>query len=665
MRSLDFKYLRAKNFVCFGPDGIEIELNKYGNIILIRGNNLDVHDTEERVASNGIGKSTIADILVYALFGKTIKQPKKIKHHDVINNKSKKLLEVEVRWGNYRVIRTRKPDAIRFWESPDGIWTELTEKTLGGQPATQALIDKALGMNYDAFINVVVFTDNNAGSFLECTQDAKRDIVDNLLSLYKFRGYFTTAKDYKNKSRAEIKTTNSIYEQLLNELDSRKNRLAQIEAQEKEWKRNKQRELLELVERMKAKKQLLASSDQGAALAEYAKVQAKISALQAAIPGYEQVEAKLNSVLLGVRGKLDSRREAKSTLDIAVQEHRSTIAAAHSKLNGYNKTLTDIASKKGTKCPTCRGVILEENFQDVIIEANTQIEQLNQTIKMEGTQLTELTTEVNAIHGDITRLEDVLQQGKVKANEAANKLLSVRLEITQLSKIPVPEKGADERLLEQQIAELKEQAIARKRELEGPSPYAQIVKTAQEDVETKRAECKTKKEVLAELEDDMLYYDWLADSFDKEIRSFAISSILPDLNERVAYWLQILMDGKIKLEFDAQLDETIARNPADGDPFVYHAMSGGERRRINLAVSQAFAYIMMLSSNNSPSLVFLDEVTTNIDPYGVDAIYRMIQELAQHKQVFITTHDQGLLDMLSGVDKIELVKKDGFTKLVK
>ena len=327
--------------------------------------------------------------------------------------------------------------------------------------------------------------------------------------------------------------------------------------------------------------------------------------------------------------------------------------------------MTDIASKKGTKCPTCRGVILEENFQDVIIEANTQIEQLNQTIKMEGTQLTELTTEVNAIHGDITRLEDVLQQGKVKANEAANKLLSVRLEITQLSKIPVPEKGADERLLEQQIAELKEQAIARKRELEGPSPYAQIVKTAQEDVETKRAECKTKKEVLAELEDDMLYYDWLADSFDKEIRSFAISSILPDLNERVAYWLQILMDGKIKLEFDAQLDETIARNPADGDPFVYHAMSGGERRRINLAVSQAFAYIMMLSSNNSPSLVFLDEVTTNIDPYGVDAIYRMIQELAQHKQVFITTHDQGLLDMLSGVDKIELVKKDGFTKLVK
>ena len=45
MRSLDFKYLRAKNFVCFGPDGIEIELSKYGNITLIRGNNLDVHDT--------------------------------------------------------------------------------------------------------------------------------------------------------------------------------------------------------------------------------------------------------------------------------------------------------------------------------------------------------------------------------------------------------------------------------------------------------------------------------------------------------------------------------------------------------------------------------------------------------------------------------------------
>ena len=665
MRNLDFKYLRAKNFICFGPKGIEIELNKYGNIILVRGDNLDVHEAEERIASNGVGKSSIADILVYALFGKTIKQPKKIKHQDVINNKSKKGLEVEVRWGNYRVIRTRKPDSLKFWESQDGIWDERSEKTLGGLPATQALIDKSVGMNYDAFINVVVFTDNNAGSFLECTAESKRDIIDNLLSLYKFRGYFTTAKDYKNKSRAEIKTSNSLYEQLLNELDSRKNRVTQIQTQEKEWRRNKHKELLELVDRMKSKKLLLESSDNGVALVEYEKVQDKIALLTASIPEQEQTEAKINKVLLAIRSKLDVQREAKSKSDISVRQHRSAMAIAQSKYNEYKKTITDIASKKDTKCPTCRGIVRIENFQDVIADANVQIEKLEIAIKEEGGEIAKLTTESTSMHNDITNLETVLQEGKAKSNKAANKLLAVRREITELSNTPIPEKGTDERIIEQQIAELKEQAIAKKNEAEGLSPYVKILKSAEEDVEVKRGECKSTKEAISELEDDVLYYDWLADAFDKEIRSFAITSILPDLNDRIAYWLHILMDGKIKLEFDAQLEETIARNPEDGDPFVYHAMSGGERRRINLAVSQAFAYIMMLSSNNSPSLVFLDEVTTNIDPYGVDAIYRLIQELSQQKQVFITTHDQGLLDMLNGANKLELVKKDGFTKLVK
>jgi len=143
-----------------------------------------------------------------------------------------------------------------------------------------------------------------------------------------------------------------------------------------------------------------------------------------------------------------------------------------------------------------------------------------------------------------------------------------------------------------------------------------------------------------------------------------IDGIIPALNSRIAYWLQFLIDGRIKLCFNNQLEETIERNPPDGDPFVYYVMSGGERRRLNLSVSQSFAYVMMLNSGVSPSIVFLDEVTTNIDPMGVQGVFNMICELAKEKQVFITTHDHDLLDMLAGYEQINLVKKNGFTKVV-
>jgi ABC-type multidrug transport system ATPase subunit len=94
-------------------------------------------------------------------------------------------------------------------------------------------------------------------------------------------------------------------------------------------------------------------------------------------------------------------------------------------------------------------------------------------------------------------------------------------------------------------------------------------------------------------------------------------------------------------------------------------MSKGEQRRLNLAISQAFAHVMMLNSGSSPSVVFLDEVASNIDSTGIQSIYNMIMELSKHKQIFITTHDQNLLELLNGCDVINLVKENNFTKLVK
>ena len=93
-------------------------------------------------------------------------------------------------------------------------------------------------------------------------------------------------------------------------------------------------------------------------------------------------------------------------------------------------------------------------------------------------------------------------------------------------------------------------------------------------------------------------------------------------------------------------------------------MSSGEKQRLCLAVCLSFAYIMALNTGRTTSCIFLDEVTTNIDPIGVVGIYSVIKELSKEKQVFITTHDQSLLEMLEGCQQLKLQKKDGFTRIV-
>jgi ABC-type lipoprotein export system ATPase subunit len=192
-----------------------------------------------------------------------------------------------------------------------------------------------------------------------------------------------------------------------------------------------------------------------------------------------------------------------------------------------------------------------------------------------------------------------------------------------------------------------------------------ILRSTKEESEKKSGECADKKAELEKAAALAPYYEYWSKGFSPEgIPRLAVSRIISRLNSRVAYWLQFLINGKIKVTFDDELDETIERVPADGDPYTYPQLSGGERRRINLAISQAFAYVMMASCNAAPSVVFLDEVTSNIDQSGVIGVHNMIMELAKTKQVFITTHDQGLIDLLAGCETIRLEKKNGFTKIV-
>ena len=74
MKNLKIKYAAAYNFLPFGSDGIELHFENYKNVVLIRGVNLDSksndskhHVEDNRSCSNGAGKSSIQEIITYAL----------------------------------------------------------------------------------------------------------------------------------------------------------------------------------------------------------------------------------------------------------------------------------------------------------------------------------------------------------------------------------------------------------------------------------------------------------------------------------------------------------------------------------------------------------------------------------------------------------------------
>ena len=522
---------------------------------------------------------------------------------------------------------------------------------------TQKKIEDAIELTYETFVNIVVFRDNNASSFLECDTPTKRKIVENLLSLSPYREYFEKAKQTRNSHKEKIDLLVKEYELVLKQVDACKSRIIHIRKQETDWKEVKTNELSKLIAAIRTKKSKLEATDQGSALVEYNTAQEKIKELSTAVTGHHANLERIKVIVSELRNKLIKFQSQKDNLNSSISQHNSAINILTNKSQEKLVTINSLMSKKNTKCSECYGVVKEENFQHVTTECQKIIDENNKQLANLSPIVDAEKVELEKIKSEIAKLLKTQGVAEQKYTQVSQLISNDNHKILELHKINKPQVGIDEKIIESEINELKSQIVAKQAEIDGHSPYIEILKMAVRENEDKQQECIMAKNNIIANEQELPYYDFWVKAFgDTGIRKFVIEGILPALNARIAYWLQFLIDGKINLTFDNEFNEKIERNPSDGDPFVYHAMSGGERRRLNLAVSQAFAHIMMINSGASPSLVFLDEVTTNIDELGVENVYKMILELSKTKQVFITTHDKDLLEMLNDFENIKLVK---------
>lgn len=663
MRELKFHYAAAKNFICFGPDGIELFFNDYGKLVLVNGLNYD-DGTPTDPASNGAGKSSLQDILSYALYGKTVKKPKQLYHGDVVNTLAGKGLEVEVQFDDYRVRRCRLPNKLQVWHSKDHLWDDTTEVTRGTMAETQKLIDEVVGLSHRAFCNVMAFDDSDAHSFLEADTKEKREIVENLLGLDKYRDYLEIAKEMRKTAKTVVDDLTKDYEHLAVEHESCKKRVVLISGQEESWKQNVKNWLATAVKKVKDKQEELETTDDGQAMSKFQQAQDQIGELQDKVIEFNHKRDRLGEIINEANEKLTQVQAARWELNESLQKHQLAANKAQSMYEESQKHIDALSSlQEGQECPTCRGIISRDHYSHVLAHEQNVLEQSFDTLQRETSIVEVEKQKFGDRSAAITKLESHIMEAKKSLSVLESKLNSFHQELLVLGKIKKPEGNSAQQLLEAEITELKRQCREKKAELDNGSPYKEILEEATTERDKKKQEMGVKDLEIKEAESVIPYYSFWVDAFgDKGIRRFIVNGIIPALNTRIAYWMQHLIDNKIELTFNDKLEETILRN---GNNALYHSMSKGEKRRINLAVSQAFSYVMTLHSGCCPSLVFLDEVTGGgIDRVGVTGVYNMVFELAKERQVFITTHNETLLEMLEGCENITLKKQNDITVLV-
>jgi DNA repair exonuclease SbcCD ATPase subunit len=229
---IHFNVLTLRNFFSYGNNVTVFQLNRPGTTLIV-GEDLD--NTSEGQGSNGVGKTTMLQAIVYALYDRVISED--ISKDGMVNNINKKEMEVTLDFvadngSTYKIIRQRKMKAgaegnkVHLFENGIDISVDVV--------GTNKKIEEVVGMPYDMFVRIIVFSASN-DSFLKLPTTStsgpnQRDFIEDLFGL-------SVITEKAEKLKAIIKDTKSAFDVKKTQLEARQaehqRHLVQIEHTER------------------------------------------------------------------------------------------------------------------------------------------------------------------------------------------------------------------------------------------------------------------------------------------------------------------------------------------------------------------------------------------------------------------------------------------------
>jgi DNA repair exonuclease SbcCD ATPase subunit len=174
---LEFLSIAFRNFKSYGNNLTTIDLSAITNT-LITGENLD--DTSNGTTSNGSGKTTIRDAIIYAIYDESIED---ISKDGLVNNINNKNMEVFFEFKrndtHYKIHRTRKTKAGAAGNNTY-FYIDGVDKTEAGKVNQQIL--NVIGMPFELGVRVLTFS-TSLKSFLSLKGPEKTEFMELLFGI--------------------------------------------------------------------------------------------------------------------------------------------------------------------------------------------------------------------------------------------------------------------------------------------------------------------------------------------------------------------------------------------------------------------------------------------------------------------------------------------------
>lgn len=597
MRIVNFKTLTISNFLSVGQK--PVVLNFQPGINVITGTN---HDKED--SKNGVGKSTIADALYFALFGNTIRELNK---DLIVNSFTKKRCEVKLNLSiensgtinEYVITRTLLP--TKCFITKDGV--DITHSTMA---KTNEYIQKLIRSNGKIFQNSVIMTINNTVPFMAQTKVDKRKFIESILSLEVFSDMLSYARNEHNDLKRD-------YEVLFTKTQTLEKSFNLAKQQLDYFEDNKKSKITDIEKKIEENKE-------------------KILTLKKEIFDLpDNAETLLASKEANISDELKTIKES-------YNDTYKMLASIKSNINVLDDQLKEI-EKVGSICTTCKRAYSDDDVK----HKNDNITAINK--KKE-----QFVVDRGSINNELTVIEEQQNKKEQELDDIKNKKTRIK-ELTNNNKHTLSKIS----YIEENITDLN---------TEKGNVGNQTNQELEKAVKEYGNDFTTSKDRLKHIDHDLAVLECVKFVVSEEgVKSYIVRKVLTVLNARLGYYLNAL-HANCLCQFNEYFDEVITDEK--NEQKSYFNFSGGERKRIDLACLFAFLDVRRMQGDVHFSTIFYDELLdSSLDDKGVELVLKVLRErtLKYNENCYIITHRGNAIN--TQVDNTVLLeKRNGLTYLL-
>ena len=217
-------YIEFKNFASYGNQKQRIDFLKEGSELFLT------------LGKNGDGKTTIANAIIYALYGKV----EGVKLADLPNRINKELhVKIGLQCGTMFIEIERGISPNRFSVLINGVEFDKA----GKKSVQEYLEDEVFGIPYHVFKNIIILSVNDFKSFLTMSNQDKKQIIDRMFGFSILNDMQRQIKDERRDIKFDIDSYDAELNQIMDSIASVRGKLNTLLEESKSVNKSKIQEL--------------------------------------------------------------------------------------------------------------------------------------------------------------------------------------------------------------------------------------------------------------------------------------------------------------------------------------------------------------------------------------------------------------------------------------